>query len=103
MSKSRKLLTPSVLEELARLTELGVPVASAMRQLDLEDKITRPTIVMLLKSYVERYDTGSKNFKLTLNSLFPTWLSQSGEVVQEQPESWEYIGRFPQGHWECKV
>jgi len=105
MSKPRKLLTPSVLRELARLTDLGVPVASAMRTLGLEDIITRPTVVMLLRAYSERHDGPvDRNVTIT-NSLFPTWLNDDsgGAPVQEQPEDYNYNGYFPQGYWECKT
>lgn len=103
MSKARKLLTPQTLYRLAELTEVGVPVAKAMRQLKLEGNITRPTVVMLLKAYVERKDLDQPHYDRTLASLFPPWLVEDGPTIQEQPEEYNYIGFFPQGSWECKI
>jgi hypothetical protein len=102
MSKARKLLTPDVLHQLSELTTMGVPVARAMRQMHLED-ITRPTVVMLLKAYEERDDHSQEHYDRTLASLFPPWLVEDGSAIQEQPEEYNYIGFFPQGHWECKI
>lgn len=99
MSKPRKLLTPSTLAHLAKLTTVGVPVANAMRQLDLEGKITRPTVVSLLKAYAERHDINQSHSDTTCSSLFPDWLNKTGDAVQEQPENHSYIGYFPQGYW----
>lgn len=101
--KARKLLTPSTLEQLAQLTQLGVPVAKAMRDCRIEDEITRPTVVMLLKVYSTRLSNTVGEYADAEASLFPPWLSKNGAAVQEQPESWNYIGYFPQGYWECKV
>lgn len=103
MSKARKLLTPQTLYQIAEWTSLGVPVARAMRQLDLEGNITRPTVVMLLKAYVERKTSTQAHYDRTLASLFPPWLTEDGPAIQEQPEEYNYVGHFPQGYWECKI
>lgn len=103
MSKARKLLTPQTLFELSRLTSVGVPVAKAMRQLHL-DNITRPTVVTLLKAYVERNDHNDYHYDRTLKSLYPPWLIEDGPAIQEQPEDYNYHGYFPQGCWvTCKI
>lgn len=101
--KARKLLTPSTLEELGKLTELGVPVAKAMRSCKLEGLITRPTVCVLLNIYVTRYEGTTAEFIEDEASLFPEWLAKDGDAVQEQPEGWDYVGYFPQGYWEAST
>ena len=85
----RKLLTPSALQQLEYLDNLGVPLATAMRRLNIT--ISRPTAKQLLASYKQ---------KTWDQSLFPPWLDPDGTNVQEQPDNYKYTGYFPFGCWE---
>jgi hypothetical protein len=92
--KPRKLLTSLVLAQLAYKTQVGVPLSTAMRQLDIIDHITRPVVVKLLRIY--RNDMYN-------SSLFPPWLDPEGSAVQTQPDTYTYKGYFPLGVWvQCK-
>lgn len=90
--KARKLIRQDVLKQLTKLTRLGVPVARAMRELSIDNELTRPTVVRLLKAHRENYHS----------SVFPKWLDPNGTIVQEQPDNYTYFGFFPYGSWECK-
>lgn len=101
--KARKLIRPDILADLAVLTELGVPVASAMRQKEIDTLITRPVVVALLESFA-RVDEGPLALGQAIqDSLFPEWLDLAGARVQEQPDNYTYNGFFPEGYWECKT
>jgi hypothetical protein len=101
--KPRKLLRPDILTDLAMLTELGVPVAAAMRQKDIDLLITRPVVADLLESYARINEGPLKLGQTIQESVFPEWLDSAGCRVQEQPDNYNYIGFFPEGYWECKT
>lgn len=91
--KKRKLITPECYNQLFVKISLGVPLARAMRDLDLEDKISRPSLAKLI-----RWHSDADNFTV-YSSLTPEWLNQKGSMIQEQPDNWTYKGYFPVGEW----
>lgn len=94
--KQRKLIRADVLRRMHDEVLLGVPVARSMVNHLPPAEITRPTVVMLL-------DVFGKASDVELASLFPEWLDVTGPAVQEQPYSYRYVGRFPNGRWECEI
>ncbi len=95
--KPRKLLTPKALIELQQKTEMGVPLALALRQANLD--ITRPTAFNLLRMlHIANNPISPPS---VTDSLFPAWLDKDGPAVQEQPQSWIYEGYFPLGSWHA--
>lgn len=91
--KKRKLLKKTILEELCKRVEYGVPLSKAMAKLGIDKDISRPSVKALLDIYT---DYG----KVYDEALFPDWLDQeSDKAVQEQPNDWTYLGYFPLGEW----
>lgn len=95
--KPRKLLTPKALIELQQKTLIGVPLALAIRQQNLD--IARPTAFNLLRML----DIANNPLSPpgVTDSLFPAWLDKDGPDVQEQPDTWVYNGYFPLGSWHA--
>lgn len=87
----RKLLAPDVLSDLHLKVSYGVPLSRAIRQAELN--ITPPVVTQLLK-YWEL-----KNNDSVQASLFPVWLDKHNTEVQQNPDNWYYVGRFPFGSW----
>lgn len=95
--KRRKLISPQYYSMLDAKLKVGIPLAKVMRDTGLEDEISRPSLIKLLKHYNTMTDTDNVTIH---NSLFPSWLDPSSqEVVQEQPHDWTYVGYFPLGDW----
>lgn len=87
--KKRKLLTKTALHKVDLDTKLGIPLAKSILQNDICHGISQPSVKNLLDALeAEQY-----------SSLFPVWVDQAGEAVQEQPDNWKYIGKFPTGKW----
>lgn len=89
----RYLLREDVAKELYNKVKMGVPIATFLRQQDLQ--CSRPTLVKLLDAV-----TLATSNAAALDSVFPNWLEPDGPKLQQQPDNWRYVGRFPLGHWE---
>jgi len=89
--KPRKLLTRKALASLHHKTTEGVPLARALRQLNIN--VTLPTATKLLTHYA------SLHSDIVSASLFPDWLDEDGPALQEQPSTAKYDGYFPLGEW----
>lgn len=99
--KKRKLIRPGTLAAISLLCGMGVPLNRAMKEVEIEELISRPAANKLLSLYKEMFKKGLDNDTHIImhRSLFPSWLDLDASAVQEQPEGWEYIGRFPFGEW----
>lgn len=95
----RKLINRKVLSQIYGRDILGVPLAKIVKQLDLD--ITPKAMSTLLYWYKETIEAHPETAKVILDSLFPIWLDEESNLVQENPEGWVYIGRFPLGYWDC--
>ena len=95
----RKLLSQQVLQEVDKRYAYGVPLASIVRQLDLD--LSRRALATLIMWYRLPYvaDLSSETNRAINSSLFPEWVDCNHKNVQENPEGWVYIGRFPFGRW----
>jgi len=92
----RKLLAEPLLEDVITLYKLDVPLTAIIRNKKLQINRTSLRALILFKVQHGHDDTCAK-------SLFPLWLDNNSEQVQESPQGWAYIGRFPFGKWvqEC--
>jgi len=78
----RKLIAKPELEQIRLLTELGVPIARAIRRRGLD--VSRPHLLKLMEAYLDgRTDI-----------IFPPWL-EDAPPVQEEPDTWVFSGRWP--------
>lgn len=85
----RMLLRLDVAAVIKEDVDRGVPINTVLRKYELN--ISRPTLVKLIDAY-------------GTTSASPPWLDPEGAKVQEQPDSWMYQGRFPQGEWvKCSI
>jgi hypothetical protein len=100
--RRRKLLSFKALTALESKTKIGIPLAAAMRQLDID--MSRPAVVKLLKEFLALDYHAEEVRYAILASLCPVWLDQDALTAQEQPDEWTYVGYFPtQGEWRlCK-
>lgn len=87
----RKLLAKHVLAKAIEQQNLGVPIARILHNLELD--ISRPTISSLI-AYAK------KSEPTILASIYPPWLDQNSDTIQQQPEKWIYVGFFPHGEWQ---
>jgi hypothetical protein len=100
--RARKLLSSKALVTLEVKVAAGIPLAAAMRQMELN--MSRPAVAKLLSwlsdaDYELDEDTG---LALRLN-LFPEWLDPDSIQPQEQPDNWQFEGHFPtRGQWVSK-
>ena len=100
--KLRKHIRADVLHKIYDEVQLGVPVARSMRSHLPSDSMTRPTVVNLLETLAELKNTvDTTDADILASSLFPPWLDEHGEVIQEQPHNYDYTGCFPIGRWQC--
>lgn len=89
----RKLLSPKTLSRISLAVGYGVPMARAIRDLDLD--MSRTAVANLLRMYKKHGD------RLEVNeSLFPPWLDKENDNEQINPDGWVYVGRFPWGYWQ---
>jgi hypothetical protein len=101
--RPRKLLSSKALSTLEVKVLAGIPLAVAMRQMDLE--MSRPAVAKLLKWLYEADSKLDDDYHLMLRlNLFPEWLDQDSMLAQEQPDTYTFEGHFPtRGEWrECK-
>ena len=102
--KKRKLLSSRALSTLEAKVMSGIPLAVAMRQLEID--MSRPAVAKLLKYLTQADDPHlNEECKLVISlSLFPEWIDTDSLLPQEQPEDYKYIGHFPtKGEWvKCK-
>lgn len=90
-SAKRKLIPRTKLRAIQALRQLDVPLNTILRKQGLP--ISRPVVVKLLNLM----DVENAEIQ---NSIFPAWLKDDGEPVQENPDGWTYRGFFPHGYWE---
>ena len=91
--RKRKLITEATMRKLHDETELGVPLARAMKNLGID--MSRPAVAKLLDHY-RACLTIPGLADHAMDSLFPDWLTID---CQEQPDNAEYDGYFPHGAW----
>jgi len=100
--RPRKLLSSKALTTLEVKVTAGIPLALAMRQMDIN--MSRPAVAKLL-SWLKQGDNDHHNPESTLAlrlNLFPEWLDADSLTPQEQPSNWVYQGNFPTGGcWLC--
>lgn len=100
--KTRKLIPLQYLKTYHELSKLGVPLRKIIRDNDLST--SGPHLAKLLETFhllaIPEISIGA-NIVIT-NSLFPEWLKDT-PTVQEQPENYTYLGKFPFGYWDIKV
>lgn len=94
--KPRKLIRLDKLLSLHRKVSIGVPLARALRDLELD--ISRPLAAKQLKLFETECESNEAN-RLITDSMDPPWLDAKGPAVQEQPSDWDYEGYFPFGKW----
>jgi hypothetical protein len=99
--KRRKLIRYDKFLELYETTAIGVPLARALRDMQLD--ISRPLAAKMLKVYegVENETMESSAAVKVVDTLRPTWMNvhKGASNVQEQPDGWDYEGYFPFGDW----
>lgn len=99
--RPRKLLAPKALTTLEVKVQAGIPLAAAMRQMQID--MSRPAVAKLL-AWLKRADEDTKvdNLVISLN-LFPEWLDTDSMLPQEQPDTWVFDGHFPtKGLWYAR-
>jgi len=97
--RPRKLLSSKALVTLEVKVAAGIPLAAAMRQMELD--MSRPAVAKLLE-WLKKADMVEADPMLSLN-LFPEWLDPDSMAPQEQPEEWLFEGHFPtRGQWVAK-
>lgn len=89
--RKRKLMPSAVLEDIATKHSFGIPLTKIVETGRYD--ISRPALSLLIRTYNH---VGNSTVKA---SLFPDWLDQDGDTVQEQPNNFVYIGKFPDGEW----
>lgn len=92
MRAKRKLIKFSTLVALFDKEQEGVPYSRMIRDLDLD--VSTPHLTKLLN-----YLFLSTSEPAIEQSLRPPWLDEDGPEVQEEPDDYKYIGRFPFGVW----
>lgn len=92
----RKLLSAQSLEWIQDRLDIGVPLARVLR--DGNFNLSRAAAATLVEWYA-LYTSNPTELGAIKASLFPEWLKPSDEV-QENPDGWVYIGRFPWGYWQ---
>lgn len=99
--KRRKLIRFDKFLELHRTTAIGVPLARALRDMQLD--ISRPLAAKMLKVYegVENDTMELSAAAKVVHTLSPSWMNVHKDAphVQEQPDGWDYEGYFPFGDW----
>lgn len=84
----------------------GAALSRIIRDLDLD--MSRTALSKLVDyEMLRKYDYGhlAKDTRdqamgnAIEQSLFPDWLDESKEQVQENPDNWYYVGHFPYGKW----
>ena len=100
--KARKLLPLNALNKLWEYQKIGIPYQRMARDYKLSSQISLPVFINLVETYDAMVNEDTESIqKVMYDSLFPPWLYQSDDyIVQEQPQEWRYIGRFPLGTWE---
>ena len=100
--RPRKLLSSKALSTLECKASAGIPLAAAMRQMELG--MSRPAVAKLLEWVRKADNVQDDDYHLMLRlNLFPEWLDNDSMLPQEQPEHWVFDGHFPtKGQWQCK-
>jgi hypothetical protein len=102
------LMQKSLLTTIYNKWAAGVPTLLLMRQYNLSDSITAPTLTKLLQYTKVLTLTDSEEVKKVVRaSLFPAWLTTqvklTGNPVNKQPKEMAYLGKMPLGHWEVRA
>jgi len=97
--KARKLISRQHIDLLYNMHQVGIPLARVMRDNDIE--MSLPSFKNLLDHLHSMYlGKSAASISTTIEqSLFPEWLTPGLTGVQEQPDDWRYVGRFPMGVW----
>ena len=99
---SRKLVPKTLLADIAKLRQLGVPLRKLIRDHELD--ISGPHLTKLLDTFgdlrtpINIYD--KKIEQVVCASMFPAWLDNNSLTAQDQPDNYKYVGRFPIGEWQ---
>lgn len=88
--KKRKLISPKLTSTIQSRMDLGVPLTTIRKQLELD--ISYPALQKLLEVIKKLNDS-------TVASVYPEWLEQDSLTIQEQPDNYKYVGYFPYGEW----
>lgn len=96
----RKLVAREHLKEITDLSLIGVPLTRIIKDKNMD--VSRPHLDKLVHlyqlSYIDKvYE--EEQLQLITNSLFPPWI-EPDPIIQVQPETYKYRGRFPFGYWE---
>ena len=107
MARPMVLVQKSLLSAIYSKWAQGVPTLMLIRQHDLIDHITAPTLTKLMQYMKAMSQTDSEEVKKVVQaSLFPSWLTvavkQEKKPVHKQPKEVAYIGKMPLGHWEVR-
>lgn len=107
MARPMVLVQKSLLSAIYNKWAQGVPTLALIRQYNLVDNITAPTLTKLLQYMKAMAQTDSEEVKKVVTaSLFPAWLASAVKAekapVHKQPKEMAYIGKMPLGHWEVR-
>lgn len=86
--RKKQYLGLDALDKANSLLDLGVPMTVVYTELGLRDIWSYGSLVELLRA-----DRKGKQ-----STTRPAWLKTT-PVLQAAPESWYYVGRFPNGQW----
>lgn len=91
MSRRRKLIKREALKACALRNRDGVPITRLIDDYELD--ISAPKVAELIAWFNEGFSA----------ALFPRWLDKADSNVGESPDTYEFIGDFPNGSWKkCK-
>jgi len=101
MARPTILMQECVLSDIWRKHQDGVPVLALIRQYDIGDIITAPTLTKLIKCMTLMENAVPEVEELIYNSLFPRWLlaEEDNLTVVTQPKGVFYKGVMPMGEW----
>lgn len=107
MARPMVLVQKSLLSAIYSKWAQGVPALLLIRQYNLTDSITAPTLTKLMQYMKAMSQTDSEEVKKVVQaSLFPQWLAnavkQEKKPVHKQPKEMAYIGKMPLGYWEVR-
>lgn len=107
MARPMVLVQKSLLSAIYSKWAQGVPTLMLIRQYNLVDHITAPTLTKLMQYMKAMSQTDSEEVKKVVQaSLFPQWLTaavkQEKTPVHKQPKDIAYVGKMPLGYWEVR-
>ena len=107
MARPMVLIKKSLLTAIYGRWVQGVPVLALIRQNNLEEKVTAPTLTKLLQYMKILHTSDNEEVKRVIqDSIFPKWLTaevkRTGEAIHKQPKEMAYKGRMPLGSWSIR-